>query len=125
MPKIKKTYILIALILIILSSFITQKVVWKHANLKYNSLIDSQFASIVYAFSENKETQLLKTSSNIVINNMLYVNEHNVNLNNYSYLCVFLNEKFKNTLLYDSKENKKNMISAYNKINKFCKSLKN
>ncbi len=123
MSKIKKFYIGIILIIVtILSSLITEKIVWNQAYLKYNPLIDSHFASVVYAFSENKETQLLKTSSNIVVNNMLYINEHtDVNLKNYSYLCVYLNEEFRNTLLYHSRENKENISSAYSKINEFCK----
>ena len=107
-----------------LSSFITQKVVWNHVYLKHNARVDSWYASIVSYFSENKEKTLFKVSSTIVANIMTYANENNVDLEYYAPLCVYLNEKFKNTLIDNSNEDKESISTGYHKINAFCKKSK-
>ena len=122
--KINKICIFIILIVIVLSSYITQKIVWNKARLEYNTKIDSIYARIVSEFSKNKEKRLLRVSSNIVSANIIDFYKYNIDLKYYTYLCAYMNEDLKNTLFTNSEFDKKKIVFAYNKINKFCKKYK-
>jgi len=124
MIKINKKCIFIIFIVAILSIYFTQKIVWNKARLKYNTNIASQYATVVSEFSKNREKRLLRISSNIVSVNIIDFDKYNIDLKYYTYLCAYMNDDFKNTLVDNSELDKQKIISAYNKINEFCKSRK-
>jgi len=125
-----KTYticILVIMLSIFVTAAITKKIIWGKAYEKYNSRISSIYADIVYSFASKKESTLQVVSSKIIKDEIIYLQNHQIDPNLYSYLCPYLKTEFKNAILKDnnatkdiSNKGKLEFLKGYHKLTVFC-----
>lgn len=81
---------------------------WKEARKKYNPILDSNYANIIYAFSTNKEKDLLKISTSIIRTQIVDIERTTeIKINSYDYLCPMMNNTFKKLILDNFNEEEK------------------
>ena len=134
MSKINKYTIFIFIIMFftISSIMITKNIVWKEAYKKYNPIIDSNYANIIFTFSKNREHELLQMSTRLIGIEIVYMQSHDEDMKHYKHLCPYLNIAFKNLIIenyYDNKEieaihkqEKEIFLKGYDKLSDFCQS---
>ena len=101
-------YIILLGFAIMLTWYITKNYTWKTARQKYNPILSANYANIIYAFSQNKQDDLLYTSSTIIGTQIINIkNSTNIDMNYYSYLCPMLTNSFKHLVLKSFNKQKK------------------
>ena len=122
--------ILLIIFFIIISVVATKNIVWKKVYEKQNSHVDTIYANIVYAFINNKSSELLRVSEVITTDGIIYIGKNKNLVRYYEYLCPMLNEKFKNILIenysnyHRTPEDKKYFLKGYKKLTEHCSASK-
>ena len=98
-------------LMIILTWNVAKNNTWNEARKKYNPMISANYANIIYAFSQNKQNDLLDASLNIIGTQIIYIkNDSSIQMNSYSYLCPVLNNSFKQLILENLNKKEKEYL---------------
>ncbi len=146
MSKFLNKYILCLIIIvvtIVASIYLSKTIIWSDAYAKFNPMIKSRYADVVYSFANKKESSLQNVSSTIIGDEIIYLQNHQVNLVVYDYLCPYLSIPFKQLILDNFNKREKeylvhkekyidenitinfekekiNFTKGYNKLANFC-----
>ena len=138
--RVNKLICVILIVVAIFSSYIITKKIYKNITIKervkHGKRLISTYKDIIYAFSKNKEKNLLFASLSIINSEIESINYNNNNINRYDYLCPILNKKIKKLLIeaIDKKQSeyidrnithnfnkeKVDFKKGYNKILNYC-----